>query len=161
MSEQFEFFWKSSSPFSNFFKCSFVDLNGVVYSSTEQYVMYKKAILFNDDISAKLILNSNNPRFAKDQGRKVTNFNQKTWVNNRELIMFQGNILKFTQNDKLKKIMLNVNNRKFVEASPYDKIWGVGMSTNNKLINDPKNWKGLNLLGVCLTKEKEVINQMV
>lgn len=160
MAGDYEFFWQSKSPFSNWYPCTFIDLDGVKYSSTEQYVMYKKSLLFGDNVSANLILSSKNPKFIKDQGRRVINFDEKKWKVNREKIMYQGNLLKFTQNEDLKQAMLDTGDRIFVEASPYDRIWGVGLRKSDPRINNPKQWKGLNLLGICLTRVKHMIRKI-
>lgn len=141
------YFW--GSVFSQWFICEFEE-DGIVFSSAEQYMMYKKAMLFGDDKIAQDILNTDDPSECKDLGKLVSNFNEETWKQNRLDIVVQGNYLKFTQNPHLKKMMLDTLNRSFVEGSPKDVIWGVGLHYNDKKILDSNNWKGLNLLGKAL-----------
>ena len=151
------FFYKSESPFSQWYSCKFTDSNSINYTSSEQYMMYKKAILFNDLGIANKILSASNPKLIKIYGRQVKNFDETLWKKNRENIVYQGNLYKFTQNNLLKKIMLDTKDKILVEASPYDKIWGIGMCKTHKDINDKSKWKGLNLLGKCLMKVRSSI----
>lgn len=141
------YFW--GSVFSQWYISEFEE-DGITFSSAEQYMMYKKAMLFGDTEIAKQILAEDDPSECKSLGRKVKNYNEDVWVQNRLDIVVQGNYLKFTQNPKLKKEMLNTLNRTFVEGSPKDRIWGVGLHYNDVKIIDSANWDGLNLLGKAL-----------
>ena len=127
------------------------------FSSCEQYMMYHKAILFNDDESAKKILETNNVKKQKELGRKVKGFNQKEWDKHKFNIIVKGNFLKFSQNEDIQKKLLNSGEKILVEASPYDKIYGVGLKWDNDLILDEKNWKGENLLGKALMKVRDIL----
>ena len=131
--------------------------DGIYFDNAEQFMMYQKAQLFEDYATAKKILENSNPRTAKKLGRKVKNFNENIWVQHREKIVEEGNILKFSQNKYLKNELLKLKDKTFVEASPYDKIWGIGLSYDNPLIYNEENWKGLNLLGKIIT---EVANKI-
>ena len=71
--------------------------------------------------------------------------------------MYNAIFHKFTQNETLKKELLSYNNRTFVECSPFDKIWGIGISQDDINADNEKEWKGLNLLGKCLTKLRNEI----
>ena len=101
------------------------------------------------------ILNNNNPKDIKAYGRKVSNFNEKVWDENKEQIVLKGNILKFSQNSPLKDYLLNTKEKILVEASPYDKVWGIGMKEDSPGITGINNWKGLNLLGFALMETRE------
>ena len=74
-------------------------------------------------------------------------------------IIINGNILKFSQNKELKKFLLETGDKILVEASPTDKIWGIGMDQKNPDIYNPNNWKGLNLLGFSLMHVRDIIKQ--
>ena len=152
----YEFFWKSNSPFSQWHPCEFTD-DDIKFTSTEQYMMYQKAKLFKDKEISDKILNTTNPRSIKMYGRKVKKFNDKIWISHRERIVYNGNLLKFRQNKNLKKKLLETKDKILVEASPYDEIWGIGMSTNNKNHLDETKWRGLNLLGKCLMLVRNTI----
>lgn len=122
-----------------------------VFCCTEQWMMWCKAKLMHDGETAMKILGCTDPKEIKALGRKVKNFNQKLWDDNKLNVVYQGNMLKFTQNpvweDALKQMVLD--GFFFVEASPYDKIWGIGINTTDALAG--KEWQGENLLGIVLT----------
>lgn len=67
----------------------------------------------------------------------------------------QGNIAKFSQHPELKAYLLGTGNRILVEASPVDKIWGVGLAKDDGKIHNPLNWQGLNLLGFALMQVRD------
>ncbi|CAF4045685.1 unnamed protein product, partial [Rotaria magnacalcarata] len=161
---KFIYFYRNTSPFSNFYP-SQVNDNGIAFHCIEQYMMYHKAKLFNDDETAERILDAKKPAQCKALGREVEPFNEETWMENRTKIVSNGNYLKFTTNQDLKAILLQHKDALLVEAAPNDRIWGVGLAENNPLIQRRSSWKGLNLLGYILTdityriiKENETIS---
>lgn len=149
LKDSFGFFY--GGVLSNFYKTSFI-VDDICFSSSEQYFMYKKAMCFGDVDIAQKILKTNDPVSAKKLGRMVKNFDEDVWDKVRYDHMYTGCYAKFSQNADLKKIIKKTKNIKLVEASPYDKIWGIGMNINNKDITNPEKWKGQNLLGKILTK---------
>lgn len=160
--ENFVFFWGSESPFSQWYNCKFNAFSTVnkqikekTFYTTEQYMMAEKALLFNDRYTYEKIMIAKTPKEYKKLGREVKNFNESTWKKNRFNIVKNGNLHKFFQNDKLKIALYNTNNKIMVEASPYDKIWGIGMKETNPNAINPKKWKGLNLLGEALMEVRE------
>ena len=98
---------------------------------------------------------ADHPRKHKALGRKVRNFDDKTWKANRERIVLEGNRAKFTQNEELLEQLLATKGTTLVEASPYDRIWGIGLAASNPLAQDPKTWRGQNLLGKILTQLRD------
>lgn len=153
--EDYLFFYghtKSSGPkrcLSNWYPTEFYE-NDIKFSNSEQYMMYKKAILFNDKEIADEILEDANPKVIKSKGRLVKGFNQEIWEKNSKEIVYKGCLLKFSQNSEIKSFLLNTKDKILVEASPYDKIWGIGIS--KKDAENGKDWKGSNWLGECLMK---------
>lgn len=113
-------------------------------------MMYKKAMLFGDREIACEILEATHPREHKELGRKVRGFNEQVWNENRLQIMVDGCKAKFSQNPEMLVQLIETGNRQLVEASPYDRIWGIGMKDNDPRATDPTQWQGLNLLGVAL-----------
>ncbi|CAF1294695.1 unnamed protein product [Adineta ricciae] len=107
--------------------------HGIEFHSTEQYMMYHKAKLFKDEEIADAILHAATPGKCRGLGRRVKNFEADVWWNNRTRIVSEGNYLKFTQNATLKDLLLNEQDTLFVEASPSDAIWGVGLAENDPL----------------------------
>jgi len=151
---RFTFFWQSESPFSQWHPSEFV-VKGKRFACAEQYMMYGKAELFGDMAVAQRILASKSPRTQKALGRKVNGFDEGLWRRERERIVYEGNHAKFTQNEELLKALLATAGTELVEASPTDRIWGVGLSEEDPRILNPAQWRGENLLGKVLTRLRE------
>lgn len=100
-------------------------------------------------------MRSNNPKEIKVLGRQVKNFDENIWKKNRYSIILNGNYAKFMQNEDLRLFLISTKDSILVEASPYDKIWGIGMSSNNENIENPLLWRGLNLLGFALMEVRD------
>lgn len=161
------------SPFKSISPQIFLNKNGkkeeVTFSCTEQYFMYQKAKLFGDKlISAKILqLNLGNgvhPKQYKDLGRKVQNYNDEMWNRVRFNMMLKGLHLKFSQNERLKKMLLDTGDKILVEASPFDSVWGIkkgvrtkqGVETNWKKVH---SWNGQNLLGFALMELRDILRE--
>lgn len=127
------------------------------YNCSEQFMMFGKAMVFKDKIIGDKILRSTSPKTHKSLGRKVSNFDADIWSITSVEIVTLGNYLKFTQNNTLKNILSDTGDSILVEASPYDKLWGVGIKFDNKKIYDKTKWKGLNLLGEILMSVRDII----
>lgn len=148
-------FWKPRETYgflSQWYKSNFIDDDGTTYNCAEQYMMAQKALLFGDNEIFCKIMNETNPYNIKNLGKLVRNFNDETWNKNKFDIVYNGNLLKFSQNEELKQKLLDTENKILVEASPYDKIWGIGLSVSDKDFYNPILWKGENLLGKILMK---------
>lgn len=148
---KYTFFYKMRNPFSNWYLSKFTDDQGIEYTCSEQYMMYQKAILFGDTEIAEEILDTPDPRDQKALGRKIRGFDSKVWEANAKRIVYEGCKLKFEQNPRILETLLKTEGTLLVEASPYDKIWGIGLGEDDPRIHDPKNWQGTNWLGEVLT----------
>lgn len=115
--------------------------------------MYHKALLFNDSDIATQILAATTPIEVKALGRQVKDFDEEIWKENRYRIVKEANILKFTQHSDLKEKLLATKGKMLVEASPRDRIWGIGYGAKNALANKER-W-GLNLLGLVLVEIRD------
>ena len=147
-------FFGSEHPFSNWYSSNFI-VDDKQFINGEQWMMYAKAQLFNDIDIANKIMFSNSPRQIKILGRKVKNFDEEVWNNNKKALVKKGLKEKFKQNNNLKEILIATDNSIIAEASQYDKVWGIGIGINHKNINIPSKWKGSNLLGIILTELRE------
>jgi ribA/ribD-fused uncharacterized protein len=147
-------FFSGKSYLSNFYKCRFT-FEGVVFSSNEQFFHFKKAELFNDKDAMKKILATDYPADQKKIGRTVKNYNESVWSKHCYSIMKQGLYAKFSQNDNLKKKMLSNPKARFVEASLFDKKWGIGINSSHPNATFPSKWKGSNLLGKALDEVRD------
>ncbi|MGO4529514.1 NADAR family protein [Paenibacillus sp. 2TAF8] len=154
--EKFTFFWRTASPFSQWFLADFT-VNGVQYTSAEQYMMHQKALLFNDQNNADKIMKTRSASVQKKLGRQVAGFNQTIWESECQRIVYEGNRAKFTQNEDLLAALLATRGTTLVEASPDDRIWGVGLAEEDPRIRNRKTWRGTNWLGEILTRLREEI----
>jgi len=134
-----------------------VTIDGKRFNCLEQWMMYSKAKFFNDEYNATKIMQTHYPKEQKSIGRQVVGFNGKEWERVAYDIVKKGNYAKFTQNKELKDELLKTGNLTLVEASPYDKIWGIGMRENAPGVDNEKNWKGENLLGKAITEVRNII----
>lgn len=161
---EYKYFWKSYSPFSNWYMSDFKIYSDKKFSNEkeettfccmEQYMMFRKALLFNDIDIARKIMSQNDPSKIKALGKLVKNFNNKLWDKEKYNIVKTGILAKFSQNEKLKSALLKYHGQTFVEASPYDRIWGIGFIEEDAPFHMDE-W-GENLLGKILT---EVCNEL-
>jgi ribA/ribD-fused uncharacterized protein len=130
---------------------------GLKFHNSEQAFMYEKALYFSDKEIAQKILENDNPRTAKDLGRKVKNFDIESWSGASYDYMIDVCYAKFKQNKDLGEILLSTGNKTIVEGSPYDKIWGVGLHWASEEILDEANWEGLNWLGDALMEVRRML----
>lgn len=133
------------------------EVEGILYKTAEHYMMAAKARLFGDADALQEILESSTPAEAKLIGRRVKGYNDELWTQHRYALVVAGNYAKFTQNAKLKEYILSTNELILVEASPKDKIWGVGLGMDDPGLKTPSLWRGLNLLGFALMEVRELI----
>lgn len=139
----------TQSCFSQWWIAPFT-VDGLIYPSAEHWMMVKKALLFDEQAIFEKIVGAKSPAEAKKMGRSIEKFDPKIWDKEKFNIVVAGNFYKFSQHTELKNFLLNTNERILVEASPVDKIWGIGMATDNQHIENPLLWKGENLLGYAL-----------
>lgn len=120
--------------------------------------MYEKAKLFGADKIADKILKAQTPKACKDLGRsREIPFDNDIWEANRKEIFEDILFHKFRTNAKSEREILSTGDRILVEASPFDKIWGIGMDENHPDAENPSKWKGLNLLGEVLMEVRKKI----
>lgn len=139
---------------SNWYVSEF-KIDSIKFSSMEQYMMYKKAIVFNDTKIAKEILETTDVSRIKALGRQVSKYNDTHWNGVRQIIIYKGLLEKFSQNEDLKKRLLNTGNDILAECAVQDKIWGIGLSMKDVNRWDMEKWRGENLLGFALMIVRE------
>jgi len=150
--EKFTFF--KGSYFSQFFPVHFKDDDGVEYNCAEQYMMAHKALLFKDQETYEKIMSETSPYEQKKLGRKVKGYTDDEWNAVARDVVYQGNVYKFSQHSKLKKVLFSTEGTTLVEAAPWDDKWGIGMEHCIEA-NEKKNWKGTNWLGETLTRVRD------
>ena len=141
---------------SNWYLSDFC-VNTVQYSSMEQYMMYQKALLFDDMEIAEQIMDTANMGKIKALGRAVKNYEDVLWNGMRQLIVYQGLLEKFQQNMELKERLLATQNHILAECAVQDRIWGIGLSMKDERRFDPDQWKGQNLLGFSLMLVRTIL----
>jgi ribA/ribD-fused uncharacterized protein len=125
----------------------------------EKAIMLSKASIMNDTETFSKILNAKTPLEAKKLGREVKPFDQDIWDKNICNIAEDICLSKFSQNSNLKDILLSTGNKIIAEASPRDKIWGIGIGSKNPNTQNKTEWKGTNILGWALMEARESLNK--
>lgn len=143
------FFYSNKDYLSNFYPSPF-RIGDCDYCCVEQYIMAQKALLFHDMDSFHKIMATSSPATIKRYGRKVKNFQEGIWLKHRNQILYDGLLAKFSQNKDLQLKLIRTCHRILVEASPSDRVYGVGLSEKDVRILDPTKWRGHNLLGKTL-----------
>jgi len=161
---KYVFFWGHQQPksgvsktcFSQWYEASF-EIGGIAYQTAEHFMMAEKARLFGDTDAAHKIVKASNPGEAKRLGRTVVGFDEELWLEKRFQIVVKANLAKFEQNAEIKAYLLSTGNRVLVEASPVDRIWGIGLAVDDPSAQNPNLWKGDNLLGFALMEVSSLL----
>ena len=140
--------------FSQWWPCRFA-VDGVEFASAEHWMMAGKARLFGDSDTLARILGARTPAEAKALGRLVQGFDEGPWEAARFELVAAGNVAKFGQDESLRTYLLGTRGRVLLEASPRDRVWGIGLSAGNEDAADPRKWRGENLLGFALMEARE------
>ena len=146
------------SCFSQWWPAPF-SIRKVGYATAEHFMMAEKARLFGDENARAQILKAGSPKAAKQLGRQVKNFEEAVWKESRFQFVVEGNYAKFSQNPGLGEFLLGTGNKVLVEASPVDRIWGIGLAADNERAMNPEEWRGLNLLGFALMEVRKLIRE--
>ena len=154
--DKFVLFW--NGIYSNWEPSPFV-WNGMEFNCGEQYMMCHKAKMFEDWGTLLRIMETSDPGTQKKLGRTVKGFDQAKWEEKCIDIMVEGLLCKFEQNPKMKEELLATGDRIIAEASPVDKIWGIGLAENDSRCLDVNTWQGKNYLGVVLMKVRELLKE--
>lgn len=144
-------FFGNNDICSNFYLCE-VYYDGYIFNSSEQLFMYLKATFFKDWEIAEAIRKVETPREAKALGRKVRNYNNELWDKYRDYYMLETLMAKYVNCLKFRNFLLENKDKTFVEASPYDSIWGIKLSEDDPKALNPSQWKGENRLGKCINR---------
>lgn len=132
-------------------------VDGVRFATAEHYMMWRKALLFGDEEAAQRIVAASHPRQAKMLGRRVRGFDEQTWEAHRRAIVREASVAKFGQRAELREFLVGTGERILVEASPTDRVWGIGLAATDDRTADPSRWRGLNLLGFALMEARSTL----
>ncbi|MFE0702810.1 NADAR family protein [Streptomyces sp. NPDC058872] len=144
----------SASCLSQWWPAPFT-VDGVTYATAEHWMMAAKARLFRDAGAERAAVEARTPAEAKKAGRLVRGFDEATWERERFEIVVTGSVHKFSSDEALRAYLLGTGERVLVEASPLDRIWGIGLAADAPGAGDPARWRGLNLLGFALMEARD------
>lgn len=157
MKETENLFLFYNGPFSQWYPHD-MNVDGIQYNCAEQFMMAMKASHFGDQESLEKIMFTSSPRIQKEIGRKVKNFNPDEWRIVAMSYVIIGNRAKFSD-PELREFILSTGNKELVEASPYDKIWGIGLGEDDPRALDKSQWLGTNWLGKALMEVRTQIKE--
>lgn len=143
-----------SSCFSQWWQSPFT-VDGVEHETAEHWMMAAKARLFSDAEAQAAVLAARTPAEAKNAGRLVRGFDEAIWERERFGIVVEGSVHKFTSTEALRSFLVGTGSRVLVEASPMDRIWGIGLAADDERAQDPARWRGANLLGFALMEARD------
>ncbi len=129
-------------------------VDGVEYRTAEHWMMARKARLFEDPDAERRVLAAGHPAEAKKAGRLVRGFDEAVWERERFGIVAEGSVHKFASDGELVSFLLGTGERVLVEASPMDRVWGIGLTADDERAGDPRRWLGANLLGFALMEAR-------
>jgi ribA/ribD-fused uncharacterized protein len=152
---EFVFFW--GGPYSQWAHSPFV-WDGKEFPTAEHFMMYHKCLTFEDHARAEQVLKYPGPDQVKAIGRQIENYDDDTWAAVRFNVVTYGNILKFSQNPKFYDVLRRdymEGDKILVEASPEDRVWGIGKHETDEGLDNIDNWNGQNLLGYAIMEAGE------
>ncbi|CAO0828578.1 hypothetical protein SMICM17S_05145 [Streptomyces microflavus] len=129
-------------------------MDGIAYATAEHWMMAGKARLFGDPEAKRAAVSASSPAAAKKAGRLVRGFDEDVWIRERFALVVEGSTQKFGQSPELAGYLLGTGDRVLVEASPLDRIWGIGLAADDARVDRPQEWRGLNLLGFALMEAR-------
>lgn len=130
------------------------EVDGVRYPTAEHFMMAEKARLFGDEAMLREVLAAHDPGAAKDAGRRIAHFDEAIWAERRFDIVKRACMAKFDSDDELRSFLQSTGSRVLAEASPRDRVWGIGLSEQDSDARRPSRWRGLNLLGFALMEAR-------
>lgn len=154
-------FWheyETNGGFSNWYMAPF-EIDGFTYHSVEQYMMARKAMLFRDEERFVAILKAETPERCKRLGRDVTPYDDASWFAIARDVVREACLAKFRQNPDLKLDLLATGTRPIAEASPFDRVWGIGLDAAEAVRTPMHKWPGRNLLGHVLMEVRQILRE--
>lgn len=141
---------------SNWYKSDFT-VDGVKFSSAEQYIMYKKCLILGESVLASQILDIDDPAEQKRIARNTTNYSETLWGGRRQAVVMRGLYAKFSQNDELRQKLLDTGDAFLVECSWADRTWACGQDLSSREKAYMPRWRGKNILGFTLMEVRDML----
>ncbi len=137
-----------------------IKIDGMYFHTCEHWMIYNKAKFFNDQEALAEIAKTKDPGRHKSIGRKVKNFDRDKWNTISRLVVYRGNLAKFTQHRDLMEELSLTEGQLIVEASPTDSVWGIGMEKDDPDALYPSRWRGTNWLGEAIMQVRSDIKTL-
>jgi ribA/ribD-fused uncharacterized protein len=143
----------------NWYPSSFVDPEdpSTRFQTMEHYIMWRKAMCFQDHETAKKILVAATPSEAQALGREVKNFCGSRWRKDVLGVAIDGNWLKFSQVAECREALLATGDRVLAESNPADRNWGIGFR-GDEAAEHESEW-GTNLLGMAQMRVRDRLRE--
>ncbi|MGI6607759.1 MAG: NADAR family protein [Erysipelotrichaceae bacterium] len=145
---------------SVWYPCSFF-LDGYKFWCVEQYLQYRKAVMFNDIYRADKLLNAKENKDITQYSKGVVNYVDKVWNARRHINLYKANYAKFSQNPELKNLLLSTENIVLAKCGKTDKVWGTGLNSGDTRVYNLSKWEGLNLHGFALMEVRDTLKKEV
>lgn len=142
--------------FSNWAPTPFT-VDGVSFSTAEQYIMYRKCLTFGDTVTAEKLLSSDSPKEQKALGREAAGYIDSVWAGIRQTVAIRGLYAKFSQDAELKRLLLGTGDAVLVECTSNDRIWACGLDRDDDDRLSADRWKGQNILGFALMEVRNML----
>ena len=142
--------------FSNWAPTQFT-VDGVSFSTAEQYIMYRKCLTFGDTVTAEKLLSSDSPKEQKALGREAAGYIDSVWAGIRQTVAIRGLYAKFSQDAELKRLLLGTGDAVLVECTSNDRIWACGLDKDDDDRLSADRWKGQNILGFALMEVRNML----
>ena len=142
--------------FSNWAPTPFT-VDGVSFSTAEQYIMYRKCLTFGDTVTAEKLLSSDSPKEQKALGREASGYIDSVWAGIRQTVAIRGLYAKFSQDSELKRLLLGTGDAVLVECTSNDRIWACGLDRDDDDRLSADRWKGQNILGFALMEVRNML----
>ena len=142
--------------FSNWAPTPFT-VDGVSFSTAEQYIMYRKCLTFGDTVTAEKLLSSDSPKEQKALGREAADYIDSVWAGIRQTVAIRGLYAKFSQDAELKRLLLGTGDAVLVECTSNDRIWACGLDRDDDDRLSADRWKGQNILGFALMEVRNML----
>ncbi|XP_048255702.1 uncharacterized protein LOC124138828 isoform X2 [Haliotis rufescens] len=152
--DKFVLFFGNQSPFSQHHRATFT-IGGTTFNCAEQYMMYQKTVIFGNKEMELKIMATSNPVQQKRYGRQIPEFKFEVWKKHFIEVVDRATEAKFSQNPHLLEHLVATHPKLLVEASPSDRLWGIGRGQKDPLAWDKETWRGKNQLGYIMTRVRD------
>ncbi len=136
-----------------------MQIDGMTFPTVEHYMQWSKAKLFGDNEAQTKIMKTPSPKSVKTYGKKIKNFDEERWNEQKDAIMRVAIKSKLMQHPDILKKLRGTGTRPIGEADPRSKYWGIGTSSDTSKAKDPSRWPGKNKVGLLLQELRKELSE--